>query len=65
MNLSDFLFKVVLAGDAGVGKSCLLIRFADDTFTENYYSTIGVDFVSKLFLIVADAKLTLRGSRRC
>jgi len=27
-----------------VGKSCLLLRFADDTYTESYISTIGVDF---------------------
>jgi len=30
-----------------VGKSCLLLRFADDTYTESYISTIGVDFVSQ------------------
>mmetsp|Transcript_17651 Transcript_17651/g.55881 ORF Transcript_17651/g.55881 Transcript_17651/m.55881 type:complete len:204 (-) Transcript_17651:97-708(-) len=40
----DLLFKLVLIGDSGAGKSCLLIRFADDTFTDSYITTIGVDF---------------------
>lgn len=40
----DHLFKLVLIGDSGVGKSCILLRFADDSFTESYITTIGVDF---------------------
>lgn len=40
----DHLFKLVLIGDSGTGKSCLLLRFADDAFTDSYITTIGVDF---------------------
>ena len=42
---SDYLFKYLLIGNSGVGKSCLLIRFADDSWSESYVTTIGVDFV--------------------
>jgi Ras-related protein Rab-1A len=38
------LFKIVIVGDSGCGKSCLLSRYADDTFSETYIATIGVDF---------------------
>lgn len=40
----DHLLKYVIVGDSSVGKSCLLLRFADDQFNENYMTTIGVDF---------------------
>ena len=60
---SHHLFKFVIIGDSNVGKSCLLIRFAvsnnspqDDCFTENYITTIGVDFVSILTVVIQDAQ---------
>lgn len=77
-SFSDYLFKLLLIGDSGVGKSCLLLRFAvsfpvsgtsecrdlslkhccsrlqDDTYTESYISTIGVDF--KIRTIELDGK---------
>jgi len=40
----DHLFKFTIIGDSGVGKSCLMMRFADDTFNESFITTIGVDF---------------------
>mmetsp|Transcript_40621 Transcript_40621/g.56464 ORF Transcript_40621/g.56464 Transcript_40621/m.56464 type:complete len:199 (+) Transcript_40621:95-691(+) len=40
----DMLMKMLLIGDNGVGKSCLLLRVADDTYTDSYISTFGVDF---------------------
>ena len=38
------LFRVIIVGDTGVGKSCLLLRFSEDRFNENHDVTIGVEF---------------------
>ncbi|KAF7029524.1 hypothetical protein CFC21_047227 [Triticum aestivum] len=51
---TDYLFKLLLIGDSGVGKSCLLLRFADDSYLESYISTIGVDF--KIRTVEQDGK---------
>eukprot|EP00762_Andalucia_godoyi_P001902 ANDGO_06027.mRNA.1 Ras-related protein RABD2a len=40
------VFKLIICGDSGVGKSCLLLRFTDDTF-QHTESTIAVDFRTK------------------
>ncbi|CAL5322901.1 unnamed protein product [Camellia sinensis] len=50
----DYLFKLLLIGDSGVGKSCLLLRFADDSYLDSYISTIGVDF--KIRTVEQDGK---------
>merc|ERR1711953_748906 len=43
----DLLFKLLLIGDSGVGKTCVLFRFSDDTFNTTFISTIGIDFKIK------------------
>ena len=45
--LHDYLFKLLLIGDSGTGKSSLIMRFADDSFNGSFISTIGVDFKIK------------------
>ena len=47
-----------MTGNSSVGKSCLLLRFADDQFIDNHISTIGVDFRFKS-LMVDDKKIKL------
>ncbi|KAI0981182.1 hypothetical protein GJ496_002269 [Pomphorhynchus laevis] len=41
------IFKILLIGDSGVGKTCLMFRFTDDTFSESFVATIGIDFKIK------------------
>lgn len=40
----DYLFKSIVVGDGGVGKTALTLRFSKGFFTEDYKMTIGVDF---------------------
>lgn len=52
---NDLLFKMLIIGDSGVGKSCLLLRYSDNEFSEVYISTIGVDF--KIRTVEMDNKI--------
>ncbi|XP_042753101.1 ras-related protein RABD2c-like, partial [Lactuca sativa] len=44
MPCNNYLFKLLLIGDLVVGKSCLLLRFDDNSYLDSYISTIGVEF---------------------
>ena len=44
----DYLFKLLLIGDSGVGKTCVLFRFSEDAFNATFISTIG-EAISKKF----------------
>ncbi|KAA8582293.1 ras-related protein Rab-15 isoform X1 [Etheostoma spectabile] len=43
----DFLFRLLMLGDSGVGKTCVLRRFTESEFDPSHISTIGVDFKMK------------------
>ena len=57
---SELKFKMIIVGDQNTGKSCILNRYANDTFQENCQSTIGLDFQTKIVKINnQDIHLTL------
>ena len=47
----QYIFKLILIGNSGVGKSCILQRYMKHTFNESYKCTIGVDFLMKSLVI--------------
>ena len=47
----QYIFKLILIGNSGVGKSCILQRYMKHTFNESYKCTIGVDFLMKSLAI--------------
>ena len=55
----DYLIKLLLIGDSGVGKSCLLLRYSEEQFTSSFITTIGIDFKIKP-IIIDDAKAKLQ-----
>ncbi len=51
----DALFKIIIIGDSGIGKSCVLKRLIDDDFIDEHDVTVGVEFGS--FLIKVEDKI--------
>lgn len=49
----DFLFKIVLIGDCGTGKTCIVDRFKTGNYIERHGNTIGVDFSMKTIAVEA------------
>ena len=47
----QYIFKLILIGNSGVGKTCILQRYMKHTFEESYKCTIGVDFLMKSIVI--------------
>ncbi|KFZ54481.1 Ras-related protein Rab-3A, partial [Podiceps cristatus] len=43
----DYMFKLLIIGNSSVGKTSFLFRYADDTFTPAFVSTVGIDFKVK------------------
>uniref|UniRef100_A0A914BZ26 Uncharacterized protein n=1 Tax=Acrobeloides nanus TaxID=290746 RepID=A0A914BZ26_9BILA len=50
----NYLFKIVVLGDHNCGKSCILLRFAENSFRNDHISTLGVDFKLKTIKLGRD-----------
>uniref|UniRef100_A0A914ZGP2 Ras family protein n=1 Tax=Parascaris univalens TaxID=6257 RepID=A0A914ZGP2_PARUN len=50
----NYLFKIVVVGDHSCGKSCILLRFAENSFRHDHISTLGVDFKLKTIKLGRD-----------
>ena len=53
----DFIAKVLIIGDSGVGKTCLLLRFCDNTFTTSHLATIGKVLHNVAYFVGIDFKI--------
>ena len=44
----DYLMKIIIIGDSGVGKTNILLRYSEDRFVDNYLLTIGINYLFKV-----------------
>jgi GTPase SAR1 family protein len=52
----DYIFKYIVIGNSGVGKSCIVNRFIQDEYSDEIESTIGVEFGAKVVKLDIDGK---------
>ena len=57
---TDAVYKILLLGDSEVGKSCFLMRYADNVFVENYITTIGLDYKLKYVQLDSGEKIKVQ-----
>ena len=58
-NMYDYMVKLIIIGDSGVGKTNILTRFCENIFKETHVATIGVDF-SVRTIQIEDKKIRLQ-----
>ena len=56
----EYLVKIIMAGDENSGKSSILSRYIDEKFNEEYSTTIGVEFGSKMITLSDGVKVKLQ-----
>lgn len=60
----DYMFKLLIIGNSSVGKTSFLFRYADDSFTSAFVSTVGIDFKVKT-IYRSDKRIKLQIWVRC
>jgi small GTP-binding protein len=57
---ADHIFKAILIGDSGVGKTSLMSRFARSEFSHHFTTTVGVDLVTRVLETERGEKVALQ-----
>ena len=57
--MNQLKVKMLMIGDSGVGKTCLLLRYARDAFATTFITTVGIDFKTK-FIDIKGQKVKLQ-----
>lgn len=58
--MTEYIFKTIIVGDSGVGKTTLLYKYLYGEYISQYSSTIGVNYVSKKIVITNDTKIKIQ-----